>query len=197
MAEHWCKEHQTVWFKKGKMKGYAHPIKDAEGEDTDKWCNEPKEEAEEKPAPKRDSSTNASIEAQVAVKAVVELIVASKIDAQSPEVQATRNWIMSKLGNWSSMGSPPETEYESASKGFLGDKKESQEPMSTKEQRAKILSTYKERGYTDSLALSVMIRHYTVSESKKLTKKQASEFIKTLESGKHLEELSEPADIPF
>ena len=34
--EHWCEVHSTEWFKRGKMKGYAHPI----GE-TGEWCNEP------------------------------------------------------------------------------------------------------------------------------------------------------------
>jgi len=50
MAEHWCKEHQMTWFKKGKMKGYAHPILDEDGEPTGEWCNEPKSEIKEKPA---------------------------------------------------------------------------------------------------------------------------------------------------
>ncbi len=35
MAHH-CNVHNTPYFKKGKMKGYAHPI-----EDTGEWCNEP------------------------------------------------------------------------------------------------------------------------------------------------------------
>ena len=34
--EHWCEEHQVNWFKRGKMKGYAHPVAD-----TGEWCNEP------------------------------------------------------------------------------------------------------------------------------------------------------------
>jgi len=51
MAEHWCKEHQTTFFKRGKMKGFAHEILDKDGESTGKWCNEPKSEATEKPAP--------------------------------------------------------------------------------------------------------------------------------------------------
>lgn len=37
MTERWCEEHQTEYFKKGHMKGYAHPIGD-----TGKWCNEEK-----------------------------------------------------------------------------------------------------------------------------------------------------------
>ena len=32
---HWCAEHQVVFFKRGKMRQYAHPIGD-----TDQWCNE-------------------------------------------------------------------------------------------------------------------------------------------------------------
>lgn len=35
--QHWCKEHNTAFFKKGKMKSYAHPIGD-----TGKWCYESK-----------------------------------------------------------------------------------------------------------------------------------------------------------
>jgi len=32
---HWCSKHNTAFFKKGKMRGYAHPIEGTEG-----WCNE-------------------------------------------------------------------------------------------------------------------------------------------------------------
>jgi len=35
-SEHWCDIHNTNFFKKGKMKNYAHKI-----EGTDEWCNEP------------------------------------------------------------------------------------------------------------------------------------------------------------
>lgn len=38
-AEHWCYEHNTAFFKKGKMKSYAHPI-----QDSDQWCYEHKTE---------------------------------------------------------------------------------------------------------------------------------------------------------
>ncbi len=34
-SEHYCPVHDTNFFKKGRMKGYAHPI-----EGTDQWCNE-------------------------------------------------------------------------------------------------------------------------------------------------------------
>jgi hypothetical protein len=35
-VEHFCAVHKTAWFKKGNMKGYAHPIAG-----TKEWCNEP------------------------------------------------------------------------------------------------------------------------------------------------------------
>jgi len=37
-SKYYCKEHDTDWFKRGKMRGYAHPI----GE-TGQWCNMPEE----------------------------------------------------------------------------------------------------------------------------------------------------------
>lgn len=38
----WCEEHQTEWFKRGRMRNYAHPV----GEGTAKsWCNMPKDPA--------------------------------------------------------------------------------------------------------------------------------------------------------
>ena len=93
MAEHWCQEHETAFFKKGAMKGYAHPIKNEVGETTG-WCNEDKpihtvekvakEMAESKPQPtqrgradsvmsktdwsEKDRITRKSIERQTALK---------------------------------------------------------------------------------------------------------------------------------
>lgn len=40
-GKYYCKEHGEVWFKKGKMKNYAHPIKDTNGNSTGEWCNMP------------------------------------------------------------------------------------------------------------------------------------------------------------
>jgi len=45
--EHWCSIHQQPFFKKGNMKGYAHPIKNEAG-DTTGWCNEDARELKEK-----------------------------------------------------------------------------------------------------------------------------------------------------
>jgi hypothetical protein len=38
-SAHYCAEHDTAWFKRGSMRGYAHPIDGQPG----KWCNEPDE----------------------------------------------------------------------------------------------------------------------------------------------------------
>jgi len=44
---HYCTLHKTVFFKRGKMKGYAHPIGD-----TGEWCNEEGEVVEQTPEAK-------------------------------------------------------------------------------------------------------------------------------------------------
>jgi hypothetical protein len=47
--KHWCSKHQAVFFKKGKMTRYAHPVKDAQGKQVSGedghalWCNEENE----------------------------------------------------------------------------------------------------------------------------------------------------------
>tara|TARA_Y100000310_G_C20570770_1_gene757892 strand:- start:324 stop:1262 length:939 start_codon:yes stop_codon:yes gene_type:complete len=47
VVEHYCVEHQAEWFKRGKMKTFAHPI---EGTDPTVWCQEVK--TKPKPMPK-------------------------------------------------------------------------------------------------------------------------------------------------
>ena len=42
-SKHWCTVHKTIFFKRGEMKSYAHPIKGEDGKDTGDWCNEPSE----------------------------------------------------------------------------------------------------------------------------------------------------------
>ncbi len=37
--EYWCPVHKTQFFMRGKMKSYAHPIKDEKGKDTGEWCH--------------------------------------------------------------------------------------------------------------------------------------------------------------
>ena len=93
MTEHYCSKHGKVFFKKGKMRGYAHPIQDENGEDTGEWCNEDAEEVAKLPAQKPISPplqegeptpeqlrpfdpTRKSIERQTALKASVEWCIA-------------------------------------------------------------------------------------------------------------------------
>lgn len=45
-SDHWCELHQTNFFKKGKMKGYSHPIGD-----TGEWCNEHSKEQKKEQVP--------------------------------------------------------------------------------------------------------------------------------------------------
>jgi len=91
MAGHFCGAHQQPFFKKGKMKGYAHPLKDESGEDTGEWCNEPEQktavptEAKEVDAetkktgyPERPQSQSISIEGQGALKALNEIALSDK-----------------------------------------------------------------------------------------------------------------------
>jgi len=37
-SEHWCQDHNTAFFMRGRMISYAHPI---EGTDPKEWCHEP------------------------------------------------------------------------------------------------------------------------------------------------------------
>ncbi len=61
--EHWCKEHNTAFFMRGKMKSYAHPIGD-----TGEWCHEHKDKQvpDVKSIPPAKSTESASTEHDVA-----------------------------------------------------------------------------------------------------------------------------------
>ena len=50
MAKNWCIEHEIAWFKKGNMKNYAHPVKDAQG-NLMGWCNRPEDFVETDTSP--------------------------------------------------------------------------------------------------------------------------------------------------
>jgi len=54
--------------------------------------------------PTRGMDTNASIESQVAIKAIVELVVADKVKTADRMYKTLENWVMSKLSYWSSQG---------------------------------------------------------------------------------------------
>lgn len=191
---HYCVIHKVPFFKKGKMRNYAHPI---EGTDPVEWCNE-EEKTEEKvtetptekpahiptkPFQRGSPEERSSIESQVAFKGIVELLVGKVIDLKHPLTQTVINYASSKLSNWSSMGPVEEAE---TIEGLIV----------TKEQLKKIANLAKDKGYTPDLAVSVMIRKFNIANSKQLTEKQADEFIKLLEAGYGLKEV-EPRDIPF
>ena len=50
MAEHFCTEHATKFFKTPNMRSYAHPIKDKDDK-TAGWCNEGDQESYHSPNP--------------------------------------------------------------------------------------------------------------------------------------------------
>lgn len=57
-TQHWCKEHDTAFFKRGKMKAYGHPI---EGTDPVEWCHEHTEKGvKELPPPDLPHATEAT-----------------------------------------------------------------------------------------------------------------------------------------
>lgn len=200
MAEHWCKDHKTVWFKKGKMKGYAHPILDDDGGETGQWCNESEETTEKAPErTQRGASTDDSIELQVIYKGAPELEEAIKKNPNSQFLLSVRNWATSKLSKWASMGEVKE--YESETKGFLGDK-ESKEisalPMVQLGQIERIKRAAQRYKDNTEAYLKVMKDAYQMTDYKKLNQLQAEDFIKRLESGEGLKaEEKEPEDIPF
>lgn len=90
MAEHWCKEHKTVWFKKGGMKGYAHPITDEEGEPTGAWCNEPKAETPKPETAKIGTDKDAQIWKAVCLKELGECIRSGDVDKTKPSGKLLR-----------------------------------------------------------------------------------------------------------
>lgn len=78
MTEHYCVEHETEFFKKGRMRGFSHPIGD-----TGNWCNEPEEGGApipeghtEETKYKADPAKIKSIERQSSLKASVEIACA-------------------------------------------------------------------------------------------------------------------------
>ncbi len=112
---HYCVTHKTPFFKSGKMRGYAHPIKDGAGE-TIGWCNEDAEEVaklELRPPgnllPEHQKEIDkvlsahtpitkeASIEAQVAIKEIGENWRAGKLKDDDLLVVGYLIWLIDKL----------------------------------------------------------------------------------------------------
>jgi len=132
----------------------------------------------------KDRITRESIEAQVAFKGTVELMVAKIILPTGELAVAAVDWALARLKPLADTGAPHE-----------------EEDVATAPQLKKIYAVSKEKGYTPELATSIMIRLYQTAHSKELTKQQASEFIAILSEGKYLNEpLQEPVEpegLPF
>ena len=201
MPEHYCNEHGVKFFKTPKMKGYAHPIEGEEDENgKQSWCNEPKEETpSDTPAksksspPKRDSSTNDSIEQQKAIMEIGEDWRAGKLDDKDSLVATYKNWIMSKLSYWSSMGNI-EPEYESATKGFLGDKNpETKVEKPTEEQRKRLSSAINQYGTKE--AKELLIERWQTNKTEHLSSEQMEDFIEQLTE--EINDTIDLNDVPF
>ena len=78
MSDHYCTEHKAVFFKKGNMKGYAHPI---EGTDPTKWCNEPEEGGAPIPEEKK-----------------AELVAETSGKNRSYALSYSKDWCVAQLG---------------------------------------------------------------------------------------------------
>lgn len=89
--EHWCYIHDTEFFMKGKMKGFAHPIGD-----TGQWCNEKnvKKEQEDIPTAFDNLESEVPMAGQVykaGIEAVIESIEELSNPAQRKKIFATSN----------------------------------------------------------------------------------------------------------
>lgn len=192
MAEHWCKEHQQVWFKKGKMKGYAHPVLDENGEQVyDEegkaiWCNEP---VEEKPKSKKETESperQMSIEWQNAYGNAALVVQTKYMFPDDQLINAAYNYGLSKLTNWGSLGNPPkETKGEAP-----------EIPQITRKQLKELAD---KNGYKDSDVTAIIQRIFKVENATKLDAGQRFELSNILKQGKYKPEPEElePDEVPF
>ncbi len=115
--EHFCTEHQVEWVKVGKMKSYAHIVKDSNGNEIKVngrvvWCSEPVAKTTtatqasvvpatptSTPNPSTDRVVNRedSIERQTAFKGVIELICAGKLELTHHIAQGALLWAKTRL----------------------------------------------------------------------------------------------------
>ena len=102
-SEHWCKEHNTEFFMRGKMKSYGHPIEGSDDADGKKvWCHEHKAEPDTLQA-ERDSENFFPSDPKHAAEAAREAAVNSEenIAERIQEVQSKSpidlDWIKEQL----------------------------------------------------------------------------------------------------
>lgn len=181
MTEHICPIHDVPFkrYTKGDQEWYSHKTDDGE------WCKEYKlpKQATPEPSPQPTESkstsfsTNSSIEAQVAVKEIGECWRAGKLEDGSMEVQTYRNWIMSKLSNWSSQGKTSDIPKP--------------EPP-TKEQRIRLSKALKNWDVKE--AQELLRDKFLTNDTKQLSKEQMEYYLEYLSK---LPEKIEPEDVPF
>ncbi len=120
MAENFCKEHRQEWFKRGKMKGFAHPMLDEDGNPTGEWCNKPKDSPVESvhedknPEAKmpgerftQDPEKQRSIERQTSIQMAIDLCKAEGGRHELSSICLTAEYIY----QWISKGTiPPKLE---------------------------------------------------------------------------------------
>jgi len=79
-SQHWCKDHNTAFFKRGQMKHYAHPI-----EGTKEWCNEPTPKPQS--APQKPPQAQQRASAAPPGKTAGEQIASTELDDYPPELE--------------------------------------------------------------------------------------------------------------
>ncbi len=206
---HFCKEHDTPFIKhtKDDKVWYSHKKEDGS------WCNEPPEEVVKKVSPPAESlkkseittqgrtnEVNSSIEAQTAIKAIVELIVSDKIKTTDPLFHTAKSWMADKLAWWSSMGEvesqsdAPQSKSEPIAEQTGGNL--SRVKPATLEQRKRLSAVLKK--WDAKEAKELLIERWHTNETKHLNYDQMEDFIKQLEKGiiKEPEEI-EPENVPF
>ena len=82
-AAHYCPVHNANFFKKGRMKRYAHPI-----EGTDEWCNEPEEPKQPGPTPGQRAGMEAAVEKADEVKPPADGLQKPQEGVKSPNLTA-------------------------------------------------------------------------------------------------------------
>ena len=85
-SEHWCREHDTAFFKKGKMNSFAHLI-----EGTDKWCYEHTEKGQSEPEGEKKGEVNGIPKTTDELYAWVAKMMKWKSS------QTARSWLVNKM----------------------------------------------------------------------------------------------------
>lgn len=80
-TQHWCKLHDTAFFKKGKMTSFAHPI---EGTEPKEWCHEPSKTRKTAGKDDKDLFPEDPPNATAAAKAAEESVAQREAQTEAP-----------------------------------------------------------------------------------------------------------------